>query len=125
MSDTTRQSLSDRAKAAAMPQGMKDDSTIMQEKARGAADTAQAHLEPESEKSYMQKAADSIRDMTEGTDTTGMRSSTGMDTSGMQSGTGTGTSGMQSSSGTTTGATTGANQEGLYEKAKHFVMGDK
>ncbi|KAI9222148.1 hypothetical protein BC828DRAFT_338444, partial [Blastocladiella britannica] len=60
-SDTSRQSLTDRAHGVAVPQAFKSDQDIAQEQMRGKADKAQAAMQPESEKSYIQQAADKVR----------------------------------------------------------------
>ncbi|ORZ39468.1 hypothetical protein BCR44DRAFT_1510224 [Catenaria anguillulae PL171] len=63
MSDTSRQSLTDRAQAALTPDALKSDDQIRREMARGSIDEMQAKLQPDSHKSLLQKTADSLRDL--------------------------------------------------------------
>ncbi|ORZ39467.1 hypothetical protein BCR44DRAFT_1482724 [Catenaria anguillulae PL171] len=65
MADSTRQSLTDRVIAAVVPDSLKSSGTVSHQQARGAVDKVQATLEPESEKSYLQQAADKLRGLTE------------------------------------------------------------
>ncbi|KAJ3371726.1 hypothetical protein GGF31_002705 [Allomyces arbusculus] len=122
MSDTTRQSLTERAKAAITPQAFKDDSQIAQEELRGKADKAQAYAQPSSERSYTQTAADAVRDATEGSDTTGMRAKA-HDT--WQSATDNTHTGGATTHSTHSSTSTDSNQEGLLEKIGNAFSGRK
>ncbi|ORZ33634.1 hypothetical protein BCR44DRAFT_1437851 [Catenaria anguillulae PL171] len=133
MSDTTRQSLSDRISAAITPDSLKDESTVTQQRARGGLDSVQAKAQPDSEKSYIQTAADKMRDLTENPSGSlqsqsgsGTAPSSGWGTSGADT---TGGSSMLSgSSGTGTTSTTapqGANDRGLLETISHAFGMDK
>lgn len=61
MSDTSRQSISEQIKNAVKPDSQKGFGEHMGDKLRGKTDRAQAHMEPNSEKSYTQAAFDTVR----------------------------------------------------------------
>ncbi|KAL7754098.1 hypothetical protein RI367_000078 [Sorochytrium milnesiophthora] len=74
MSDTGRQSLSERVMNAITPDSAKKDSEILGQNVKGKLDKGAGYVEPEGEKSFTQKAADTIRDATEGSNSTGLQS---------------------------------------------------
>jgi len=60
MSDTGRQSLTDKAGAALKPDSEKSTTEHLGDKFKGTADSAGSTAQPESEKSYTQKAGDAV-----------------------------------------------------------------
>ncbi|KAI9136415.1 heat shock protein 9/12-domain-containing protein [Paraphysoderma sedebokerense] len=60
MSDTGRESLTDKAKAFMRPDSSKDTEQRTAETLRGKVDNMQGTLQPEGQKSYTQQAADAM-----------------------------------------------------------------